>query len=413
MQSDTEKKKQKFINLMRLVSLSQIDQENVKIEREKFQEDFKKHGSGLLLWAKEEYPNSMLLSSVFYGGIFDKLINTFLPGMKKVVDEYFTLHNDVKNRNSELYEEELKESNELVFEKTIQPMDLLVAKDPYIKKINRKFSGSLKTLKPQMQDYNDKLLSELTSYKEKIKEQSDTLSQMEDLDSKLKDLKSGKVSLSKLIESAAYLKKVGDQLKSISQDFQNIIKKPVKKIKELHKETLPDLPKLNREFKSIIDDLKETYKVNDPSWAHQRLLLIKDVDSFHIHFTKFIARLLHILGHDNRDYAKNKPQILPKKHHPGVRNKLKQILKLEMTHKYPKLSEYLLSMFNYNKYRMIEAHEIPKIRLSNGIAYIPVSGTNNEVEMNLEEIKKILNTYSYFIRALNLVSNYKLNDINT
>ena len=410
MQSDTEKKKQKFINLMRLVSLSQIDHEKVKIEREKFQEDFKKHGSGLLLWAKEEYPNSMQLSSVFYGGIFDKLINTFLLGMKKVVDEYFTLHNDVKNRNSELYEEELKDSKELVFEKTIQPMDLLVAKDPYIKKINRKFSGSLKTLKPQMQDYNDKLLSELTSYKDQIKEQSDTLSQMEDLDSKLKDLKSGKVSLSKLIESAAYLKKVGDQLKSISQDFQNINKETSKKIKELHKETLPDLPKLNRGFKSIIDDLKEIYKVNDPSWAHQRLLLIKDVDSFHILFTKFISRLFYILIHDNRDYANKKPQIAinADKYYPNTRNKLKQILKLEMNQKYPKLSEYLLSMFKYNKYRKIDAHEVPKIRMSNGIAYIPISGTKEEVEMNLEEIKTILNTYSFFIKALNLMSNYKL-----
>ncbi len=84
-----------------------------------------------------------------------------------------------------------------------------------------------------------------------------------------------------------------------------------------------------------------------------------------------------------------------------------------MKQKYPKLSEYLLSMFKYNKYRMIEAHENPKIRMSNGIAYIPVSGTNEEVEMNLEEIKKILNPYSYFIRALNLVRSYKLNNFNT
>ena len=77
-----------------------------------------------------------------------------------------------------------------------------------------------------------------------------------------------------------------------------------------------------------------------------------------------------------------------------------------MKQKYPKLSEYLLSMFKYNKYRKIDAHEVPKIRMSNGIAYIPLSGTNQEVKMNLEKIKTMLNTYSYFIRALNLVSNY-------
>lgn len=406
MQSDSEKKKQKIVNFIKL--LSQIDQEKVKSERVRFQEDFKKHGSGLLLWAKEEYSNSMQLSSVFYGGIFDKLTKTFLLGMKKVVDEYFTLHDDVKARNPDLYQEEMKESNELVFEKTIQPMDLLVAKDPYIKKINRKLSGGLKTLKPQILDYFDKLHSEFTSYGDKIKEQTDKLSQMEDLESKLRDLKSGKISLSKLIESAVDLKKVGDQLKSISLDFQNINKETSNKIKELQKDTLPYLPKLNREFKNIVEDLKETYDVNDPSWAHQRLLLVKDFDSFHIIFTKFIARLFHILSHNNRDYTKKIPEIDAKKHHPDTRNKLKQILKLEMKQKYPKLSEYLLSMFKYNKYRKIDAHEVPKIRMSNGIAYIPLSGTNKEVKMNLEKIKTMLNTYSYFIRALNLVSNYTL-----
>ncbi len=404
MPSDSEKKKQKLANFMRL--LSQIDREKVKIERVKFEEDFKKHGSGLLLWAKEEYPNSIQLSSVLYGGIFDKLIKTFLPGMKKVVDEYFTLHSDVKTKNPDLYQEEMKESLELVFEITIQPMDLLVAKDPYIKKINRQFSGGIKTLKPQMQDYNDKLISELAYYKDQIKEQNNTLSQMEDLDSKLKDLKSGKVSLPKLMESLVDLKNFGDQLKSISQDFQNINKKTSNKIKELQKETLPDLSKLNKEFKNTVEDLKETYDFNDPSWAHQRLLLVKDFDSFHIIFTKFIARLFYILSHDNRDYTKKIPEIDPKKHHPETRNKLKQILKLEMKQKYPKLSEYMLSMFKYNKYRKIDAHEIPKIRMSNGIAYIPVSGTNKEIQMNMEEIKTMLNTYSYFIRALNLVSNY-------
>ena len=60
MQSGSEKKKQKIANFLRL--LSQIDQEKMKSERVRFQEDFKKHGSGLLLWAKEEYPNLMQFS---------------------------------------------------------------------------------------------------------------------------------------------------------------------------------------------------------------------------------------------------------------------------------------------------------------------------------------------------------------
>ena len=111
MQSDSEKKKQKINNFMKILSLSQIDREMVKIEGEIFQEGYKKHGSGVLLWAKEEYPNYMLLISTFIGGIFDKLTNTFLPGMKKVVDEYLTFLNDVKARNPDLFQEEMKESN--------------------------------------------------------------------------------------------------------------------------------------------------------------------------------------------------------------------------------------------------------------------------------------------------------------
>lgn len=406
MQSDSEQKNQKIINFMRL--LSKMDKEKVKIEGEKFQEDYKNHGSGALLWAKEEYPNYMLFISIFSGSLLDKVTNTFLPGMKKVVDEYFTFHNDVKSRNPDLYQEEMKESNELVFEKTIQPMDVLVVKDPFIKNFNRKFLGGLKTLKPQMQEYSDKLRFELASYGETLKEKSNSLPQKEEFDSILKGFKSNKGSFTKLNDFVASFKQIGEHLKTFQQDIQNISEETGKKIKELQKESLPDLPKITNEFKILTDDFKEIYDVNDPSWAYQRLSLIKDVDSFHIIFTKFIARLNHILSHDNREYAKKKPQIVinPKRYYSNTRSKLKKILKSEMKQKYPKLSEYLLSMFAYNKYRKIEAHDIPKIRMSNGFAYIPVSGTNKEVEMNLEEIKTILNTYSFFIKALNLVSNY-------
>lgn len=410
MQSDSEKEKQKINKFKKLLALTQLDREKVKSEGEKFQEDYKNYGSGMLLWVKEEYPNYMLLISVFFGSVFDKLTNTFLPEMKNVVEEYFKFHNDVKVKNPDLYQQEAKESNELVFEKTIQPMDLLVAKDPFIKSINRKLSEGLNTLKPQMQDYYEKLVPELTSYGEQLKEKSNTLPHKEELEAIMRDLKSEKGSITKLIESVVAFKQIGDQLTTFSQEIQNISEETSKKLNIAQKESLPDLPQVNKEFKNVTDDLKEYYDVNDSSWAHQRLILIKDVDSFHIQFTKFITRLFHILSHDNRDFTGKKPQIgiNPKKYYPDTRNKLKQILKLEMAHKYPKLSEYLLSMFKYNKYRKIEAHEIPKIKMSNGIAYISIIGTNKEVEMNLEEIKTILNTYSFFIKALNLVSNYKL-----
>jgi hypothetical protein len=407
MQSDSEKKKKIFENFMRLLFLTQIDREKAKIEGLKFQDDYKKFGSGTLLWAKEEYPNYMIMTSLFTRGSLDKLLKTFLPGMKKIVDEYFTFLNDIETQNPKLYEEEISESNEFVFEKTVQPMDLLVAKDPYMKYVNRKLSGSIKLLKPQMQDYSEKLQSELSAVGEQIKEMTNALPQREEFDSKMRYLMSDKGNLSKLIESIATLKDVGDQLKTFSQEFQNIGVETTKKIKELKEKSLPDLPKVSKEFKNVTNEIKEIIDVNDPSWAYQRLGLIKDVDSFHIIFTKFVARLFHILSHDNRDYTENQ-YIISEKYHPQTRNKLKDFLKLEMKQKYPLLAEYLLSMFNYNVYRKIEAHEIPNLRVSEGIAYIPVSGSREEIEMNLEEIRKILNTYSYFIKALGLVGDYKL-----
>lgn len=408
MYSGSEKKKQKITNFMRLLSLTQIDMEKVKIEREKFREENKKYGSGVLLWAKEEYPNWMLIVSIFFGGLFDKVIKTFLPGMKKVVDEYFTFLDDVKARNPDLYQEEMKESIELIFEKTIQPMDLLVAKDPFIKNFNRKFSRGLKTLKPQIQNYSEKVSSELASYGKHLKEKSKSLPQKEKIDSISKEFKSKQVNFAKLSDSMAYLKQIGENLKTFLQDIQNISEETSEKIKKFQKESLRDLPKVTKEFKILTDDFKEIYDVTDSSYAYQRLSLIKDVDSFHIKFAKFIARLFYILSHNSRDYTKKKPQIVinPKKYYSDTRNKLKQILKLEMKQKYPKLSEYLLSMFKYNKYRKIEAHEIPKVRISNAIAYFSISGKNEEVEMNLEENATILNTYSFFIKALNIVSNY-------
>lgn len=404
MHSNSEKKKHKKTNFLRLLSLIKLDWEKVSIQGERFQEDYKKYGSGILLWAKEEYPDWMHVISILIGSIFDQVSSSMLLGMKTVVVEYFAFLDEVRTKNPELYKEELEESNEMFFKKTIQPMDLLVTKDPYIKKINQKMIGNLKILKPQIQDYSERLRPILTSYGEQLKEKTNKIPPREELDSIMSDIKSNKGSYTKLIESIASFKKFGEVLNEIPQEFRKINEETNAKIKEIQSESLPDLPKLGEGFKTLAKDVMEVYDPNDPSWAYIRLGLIKDIDSFHIEFTKFIARLSHILSNDNRDYAESIPLILikPKKHYPNTRKKLKQILKSEMAERYPKLSEYLLSMFEYNKYRIIEAHENPKVRMENKIAYFSIKGTNREVEMNLEEINKIHRTYSFFIKALNI-----------
>ena len=409
MHSNSGKRQKKRVNLVRSLLFSKIDWEKVGIQGERFQEDYKKYGSSILLWANEEYHDYMLFISSFIGPLFYQVSSSMLPGMKIVVEEYFAFQDDVRIKNPELYKEELDESNEMFFKKTIQPMNLLAVKDPYIKKVNQNLIGILNILKPKIEVYSERIRPIITSYGEKIKEKTKEIPQEEDMNQVMDKLKSGKGSITNLIKSLNALKQVGEKLKEFPQDLRKIIEETNAKIKEVQSDTLPDLPKLGEEFKKVANNVKEIYDPNDPSWAYIRLGLIKDVDSFHIDFTKFIARLSHILSYNDRDYAKKNPQILikPKKHYPETRDKLKQILKLEMKQKYPKLSEYLLSMFKYNKYRIIEAHENPKVRTEKGIAYFSVKGTNREVELNLAEINKIHRTYSFFIKALNLVSNYK------
>ena len=409
MHSDSEKKKYKKINLVRTLLLSKIDWEKAKIQGERFQEEYKKYGSGILLWAKEEYPDYMFFISILIGPLFYQLSGSMLPGMKIVVDEYFAFHDAVREKNSELYKEELEESNEMFFKKTILPMDLLVTKDPYTKKINQNFTGILKILKPQIQDYSERIRPILTPLGEKIKDKTEELPKKEELDSILTSIKSNNGSFAELIEALNSFKKVGEKLNTFPHELRKIIEDANAKIKVVQSESLPDLPKVGEEFKTLTKNLKETYDPNDPSWAYIRLGLIKDVDSFHIDFTKFIARLYHIISFNNRNFVEENPPILikPKKNYPETRNKLIKLFKREMKGKYPNLSDYLLSMFEYNKYRKIEAHENPIVRIEKGIAYFSVKGTNEEVEMNLGDIQKILRTYSFFIKALNLVSNYQ------
>jgi len=371
-------------------SITQIDWQKIKIEIENLQEDIKKYKSGILLWAEDTYPNYMIIVSALFGSIFDNIISSFLPGMKKVVDEYFTFHYDVKARNSKLYLEEIQESNKLVFEKNIQPMDILVAKDAYIKNFNQKFAELSKIYSTQVYDYSGKIEPILFSFGEQM---NDFLENKVNINSKTE------VKLD--IENAISVSDALRQLKKLPREFlklRKISRETNKSIRRIQTESLSRIPELNEEFKSLIDNFIDVYSADDALWVYLRLLQIKDVDSFHIHFSKFIARLFHILSFNNKNY----PKYIRKKHYEKTREMVKDLLESQMRQKYPSLSNYLRSIFDYNKYRKIEAHHAPRIRLSSEIAYISIPGTNKEIPMNLKEINSIISTYSYFIHALGL-----------
>ena len=65
-------------------------------------------------------------------------------------------------------------------------------------------------------------------------------------------------------------------------------------------------------------------------------------------------------------------------------------------------AKFILFFFKYNFLRRLEAHEIPidiKLSKDKKKAFIPQKGNKQDAEMDIEEIKKIKNTYGFFIEA--------------
>jgi len=378
-----------------------------KDEFEKLQEDFRKFDLGAILWAKELYPNATLIMSLIMGPIFKA---KFLPEMKAVVDQYFKFLNDVKMSNDELYLKEMEESRGMVFEKMLQPIDLLVEKDPFLKKLNQREKERLNSLAPQYENYLNKINEEFQSFSTLLtrielpkKEEFDISSQdvvKEVLKEIFKNLKEGDRDPKNIPIPEVFKDKI-NQMKTIHDDVMDARRKLVENMKNLNKEFFPDLPKVREESKKYFNIIMGVYCTRDTAWVYQKLKLIEDIDSFNIHFTKYIARLSHILAKNDRNYVQKQTFITITKYDSKIRKKLKKFLK-ELSLKYPNLANYILEMFNLNKYRIIEAHDNPLVRISNGSAYISRFGTQKEVEMDMTEIMKILNTYMFFIRALKL-----------
>jgi len=401
-----EEKRREILNRIILMAFRNMK----KDELEKLQEDFRKFDLGAILWAKELYPNATLIMSVFIGPIFKV---KFLPGMKEVVDQYFKFLNDVKMSNAELYLKEIEESRYMVFEKMLQPIDLLVEKDPFLKKLNQREKERLDSLAPQYESYIKRIKEEfqsfsthLTNIKLPKKEEFDISSKdvvKEVLKEIFKNLKEGDGDLKNIPKIAIpeFFQEKINQMKNIHDDVMDARRKLVDNMKNLNNEVFSDLPKVREESKKYFNIIMGVYGTRDTAWVYQKLKLIENIDSFNIHFTKYIARLYHILAKNDRNYVQKKTFITITKHDPKIRKKLKKFLK-ELSLKYPNLANYILEMFNLNKYRIIEAHDNPLIRISNGNAYISKLGTEKEVEMDMTETMKILNTYMFFFKALKL-----------
>jgi len=295
----------KFDQVYAMLKLYKNPPEIVETEIQNFQADIKKYGSSAFLWLNDDYPNMVLLYQLL--GIDVISLLNVRSNMKKVVNECYNFMNDVEVNNNTLFAEEMEESKEF-FLKELQPTEFL-KKDPYINYMKGIFTEQLTLLEPQIKEYSEKIIPKIKEFYKNF------------------DLSS--------IKSLKGLRN--------NQELINLIEN----IKKIQKESMPDLGEISKELLKKSEELREVYNENI-AIAYQKLREIKDIDSFNIEFTKFLARLFYI--RDEKE--KNKPylQINPNWYDSKTRKKLKRFLNQKLKKKYSMLSKYLLSMFKYNKY---------------------------------------------------------------
>lgn len=323
--------------------LIDIPPQKLKEDLELFLEDIKAYGSGVLLWLKDRYSNIILMYSL---GGYDLNNIHVRPNMKVVVNEYYRFINDI---NPLLATKEMEESYKLLFAGEVQPKNLST-KSPFINHLTAKFIQNMQNLAPQIEVYSERLIREL---------------------------------------EIIYNKNPSTILiKFIPLLF---------KIKKLKKKSFLTLDKIAIDVKGISEDFKRVFD-NNTAIAYLCLNLVIGIDSFNIEFTKFLARLYNNLIKETEPIC-HESHLKVKGYDPNIRKILKSFLEDDLKENYPNLSKYIRSMFDYNKFRILGTHRNPKVRFKNGKAFFFRSG-KPELEMDLNEIFKEVNTYGFFIDSL-------------
>ena len=361
-----------------------------------YNEDYSKYRTGIFLWINEKYPNFLEFLSI----ISKKRISLgikVLNRMESCVNEYFGFNDEVKKSSHDLYNDEISESKSLVFDKTIRPINILKQKNALLNYLLNDLSGHISSY----MDLSKKLIEKYApgihnGFKASLEKITPMIGERIEL-----VLKRFKGELTQEQFDSTIQEKNKD-LEQIGDEFKQKIKNLTSKINEENQQIRNEANQFLEEAKKITTLLKEAYTQDHTKLIYEYLLLTKDIDSFNIKFTKFLNRMFHILTFKNRNY---KIHYKIGKYHPEERNNLKKFLSLNLKRKYSNLANFLLQIFKYNKFRRLEAHEIPdKIKLSNDkkIAYIPKTGASPELQMDVEEIRSVINTYCFFIDAIGI-----------
>lgn len=374
--------------------------QNLANELEKFKLDYEKHKSGVFLWWNEDYPGL----TKFLNLISKSQIQiSCYENMKLVVKDYYNLINDVKNFNSKLFNKELNESQELVFRKNVNPINILQKKDSLINLINDELKAFVSIIKPKLNDYTKRITPEFKNYLDSIKillgEQASSLSN--------KLLKGFRGEIKQL--------NLQNKMKEENEEFTETLNKQTEVFNSLLSEIQKDTKVRKQDMLLYSKELETSHKLIEKGIfqdhirdVRNSIMLIKDIDSFNIHFCRFINRIFHILTKYNRNYKDNPNcyiNIKPKPFNFKTRKKLEKFISDQLKINYPKLATFLLKGFNFNEIRKLEAHEIPdKIKLSDDkkIGFIPQTGDVPDMRMDLDNIDKFINSYCFFIDALGL-----------
>ena len=376
--------------------------QNLSDESEKFRLDYEKHKTGVFLWWNEEYPTLLKFLTLLSNNQVDLQFSCY-ENMKLVVKDYYNLVTKVKNLNSILFNQELVESIELVFKKNSNPISILMKKDSLIGFICDEIKAFGKKTIPSLNDYAKQITPELKKYMDSLKllwkEQTLPLS-----NNLIKGFR-GEMKQQDLLNKLNNKNEIfNEMINSYSQKFKIIMERIQKDTKVRKQDILLYSKELETSHKVIE---KVNFQDNNINVRHS-IMLLKDIDSFNIHFCRYINRLNYILTKNNRNY-KDKPRcyfnIKPKPYNYETRNKLIQFISNQLKTIYPNLATFLLEGFKFNEIRKLEAHEIPdKIKLSDDkkIAIISQTGDVPDFPMDLENVNKFINSYCFFIDALGL-----------
>lgn len=374
--------------------------QNLANELEKFKLDYEKHKSGVFLWWNEDYPGLTKFLNLFSK---NQIQISCYENMKLVVKDYYNLINEVKNFNSNLFNKELIESQELVFRKNVNPINILLKKDSLINLINDELKAFASIIKPKLDDYTKRITPEFKNYLDSIK------ILLGELSSSLSN------NLLKGVRGEIQQQNLQNKMKEETEEFTETLNKQTEVFNSLLSDIQKDTKVRKQDMLLYSKELETSHNLIEKGIfqdhirdVRNSIMLIKDIDSFNIHFCRFINRIFHILTKYNRNYKDNPNcymNIKPKPFNSKTRKKLEKFISGQLKTNYPKLATFLLKGFNFNEIRRLEAHETPdKIKLSDDkkIAFIPQTGDVPDMRMDLDNVNKFINSYCFFIDALGL-----------